>query len=63
MGPQTKIETRLLQFLLKFTTYILLLFWILVVLLHESLPVFREIQFKRFLEPMDMDGDVQVVES
>ena len=34
----------------------------LIVFLHESLPVFREIQFKRFLDSMDMDGDVQVVD-
>ena len=34
----------------------------LIVFLHESLPVFREIQFKRFLDSMDMDGDVQVLD-
>jgi hypothetical protein len=33
----------------------------LLVFLHESLPVFREIQFKRLLDSMDMDGDVEVV--
>ena len=35
----------------------------LLVFLHEDLPLFRQIQFKRFLESMDMDGDVEVVES
>ena len=35
----------------------------LLVFLHETLPLFRQIQFKRFLESMDMDGDVEVVES
>ena len=35
----------------------------LLVFLHEALPLFRQIQFKRFLESMDMDGDVEVVES
>ena len=34
----------------------------LLVFLHESLPVFREIQFKRFLDSMDMDGDVEVLD-
>ena len=35
----------------------------LLVFLHETLPLFRQIQFKRLLESMDMDGDVEVVES
>ena len=30
----------------------------LIVFLHESLPVFHEIQFKRFLDCMTIDGDV-----
>ena len=34
----------------------------LLVFLHESLPVFREIQFKRFLDYIDMDGDVEVLD-
>ena len=34
----------------------------LLVFLNESLPVFREMQFKRFLDFMDMDGDVEVVD-
>ena len=34
----------------------------LLVVLHESLPVVREIQCKRFLDSMDMNGDVEVVD-
>jgi hypothetical protein len=32
----------------------------LLVFLHESLPLHRDINFQRFLDTMEMDGDVEL---
>ena len=33
----------------------------LLVFLHETLPLHRDINFQRFLDTMEMDGDVELV--